>query len=614
MKTPGAFFWRAAFWIFFLIVRMQVLNESGAFLAEAVCLAVLYFLFILDLRFKLRLKLSGALPVIVLSGIGASALIISLLSSLTSKAGAADAAWLFFQYYVLPSAAPYLALYLISLFSIHFKPLPAAEALGYTSFLIIYHFAIFKFGPYDWFGFFIIQTLLLISIEGKSLKDRIFPLIILALCAGGGAYKLWKSSIVNGGGLFRMGLSSFQMDVSPGLYSEIQYSDNLLFLAEIPGEFKRYYLKQNELELYDPATGLIGPGKAGDIDHTVREREEYLMTIFSLSSIPVFRGELEEYSKQSESEYLCLGNEFIGPRFQLLRLGLEVDFGKEWTDYGGNQRIEKLALDITNKLTTVYAKAQAIERYFKEEYFYTLNPGSSDKPLENFIFVSKKGYCIYFAQAFVLMVRSLGIPARLCLGFVTDPAITSSGLYGVFGHQAHAWAEVYFAGFGWVTFDPTSSSVQPGEGYPHISYDLSLIDNFLGSLGRGADGDLPGTKIDIDLRPVLYIILIIVIGLAAANIILNSFGSYKRRVRFYFLKIGLFCGLRGCRADPYLAGSERYLPALKKRGIEGKSLSMTYERVIYGRKIGKEDFQNFKKEYLRFLVRLFFSFFKRTIK
>jgi hypothetical protein len=77
----------------------------------------------------------------------------------------------------------------------------------------------------------------------------------------------------------------------------------------------------------------------------------------------------------------------------------------------------------------------------------------------NFLSI-RKGYCEQFAGTFAAMARSVGLPARVVVGF-TPGVLRSDGLYHVMGRHAHAWAEVWFDGFGWTSFDPT-----PGRGAP----------------------------------------------------------------------------------------------------------------------------------------------------
>jgi hypothetical protein len=100
----------------------------------------------------------------------------------------------------------------------------------------------------------------------------------------------------------------------------------------------------------------------------------------------------------------------------------------------------------------------AITTYLQHNYRYTLDlppvPSGRD-PVDWFLFDVKTGYCEQFATAATLMIRSLGIPARLATGYATgeyDPLLNQSI---VREHDAHAWVEVWFPGHGWVPVDPT---------------------------------------------------------------------------------------------------------------------------------------------------------------
>jgi len=127
--------------------------------------------------------------------------------------------------------------------------------------------------------------------------------------------------------------------------------------------------------------------------------------------------------------------------------------------------IQKLALEVTQGATTTYEKATALVLYFRENYYYSLKPGAPGPrgALKNFLFETKKGYCSYFAFSMTLMLRSLGIPARVAVGFATDPNAAVLGFNPVRAYQAHAWVEVPFEEFGWLEFDPTSDVPAPGE-------------------------------------------------------------------------------------------------------------------------------------------------------
>ena len=91
--------------------------------------------------------------------------------------------------------------------------------------------------------------------------------------------------------------------------------------------------------------------------------------------------------------------------------------------------------------------------------------GSSS--LEQFVLQDQVGYCEYFATAMAVMLRGLGIPARVATGYlpgreVAAPTGTAAGVYQVSSTDAHAWVEVAFEDVGWVTFDPTPRSDTAG--------------------------------------------------------------------------------------------------------------------------------------------------------
>jgi transglutaminase-like putative cysteine protease len=115
---------------------------------------------------------------------------------------------------------------------------------------------------------------------------------------------------------------------------------------------------------------------------------------------------------------------------------------------------------------TPYERCEALERHLSTAYRYTLalepTPEGSD-PILRFLFETKEGHCELTATAFVLMCRTQGIPARLVNGFQTGQWNEYGGYWQVRQMEAHAWAEVKFAGeAGWVDFDPTPWS--PGGG------------------------------------------------------------------------------------------------------------------------------------------------------
>jgi transglutaminase-like putative cysteine protease len=105
--------------------------------------------------------------------------------------------------------------------------------------------------------------------------------------------------------------------------------------------------------------------------------------------------------------------------------------------------------------TTPYAQAAALRDWFWATFTYDINVSSGDDTNAIVTFLrERRGFCVQFASTFAVMARSLGIPARVAVGFT--PGAEANGTYTVSAHDAHAWPEIYLAGLGWThLFDPT---------------------------------------------------------------------------------------------------------------------------------------------------------------
>ncbi|CRF28711.1 transglutaminase family protein [Mycobacterium tuberculosis] len=140
------------------------------------------------------------------------------------------------------------------------------------------------------------------------------------------------------------------------------------------------------------------------------------------------------------------------------------------------ERVKQLAASITGGVSSPYAKAEAIERYLREHYAYSLQETRAVQGREDvadrFLFEQKTGYCDHFSTAMVVLLRSVGVPARWVKGFAPGEVLAVDGEGGserytvqVRQNNAHSWAEVYFPSVGWVPFEPTPAySATAGEG------------------------------------------------------------------------------------------------------------------------------------------------------
>jgi transglutaminase-like putative cysteine protease len=123
----------------------------------------------------------------------------------------------------------------------------------------------------------------------------------------------------------------------------------------------------------------------------------------------------------------------------------------------------KKAEDVAGGARSPYAAAVALESWFRSggDFLYDQHPPRPHgvPPLVDFITRTKSGYCQHFAGAMALMLRYLGVPARVAAGFSSGRYDSRSREWIVTDHDAHEWVEVWFKGWGWLPFDPT-----PGRG------------------------------------------------------------------------------------------------------------------------------------------------------
>jgi transglutaminase-like putative cysteine protease len=101
---------------------------------------------------------------------------------------------------------------------------------------------------------------------------------------------------------------------------------------------------------------------------------------------------------------------------------------------------------------------RALELFAKESFFYTLQPPLlGPQPIDDFLFSTRRGFCEHYSAAFVVLMRAAGVPARVVTGYQGGETNPVDGFVVVRQSDAHAWAEVWMAGRGWVRIDPTAA-------------------------------------------------------------------------------------------------------------------------------------------------------------
>lgn len=237
------------------------------------------------------------------------------------------------------------------------------------------------------------------------------------------------------------------------------------------------------------------------------------------------------------------------------------------------QRVRDLAHKVAGDQSDPYDKAEVIESYLRTTYRYAPTvraPPPGRDPVDFFLFDLKEDFCEYFASSMVVMLRELGVPARLVEGYTAGTLDPVTGKFQVKELDAHAWVEVYFPLYGWIEFEPTPSQApifrtdseaigggSPGGGEDNPTAaaidrgerDLLAADNALGE-GQGFGSGVVQAVQNFDPRPLAALLgaLLLLLLLAFARFQLRFRG--QRSVDSAWGKARLLASYAGFAADP----------------------------------------------------------------
>jgi len=338
-------------------------------------------------------------------------------------------------------------------------------------------------------------------------KEKLFAvaaLLLITICGGFLFLKPFQEQAVEmGGGLLEPKLFSFDLSQYLRLDSEISTKNDLVLIVKKEND-DHILLRRSVLSGYSSKQGFYKIEEIDERAHPNRlpghqvsfpqpeieaarisKQEYFLVNIDAAAFIamkePVMISPYENWDASSfNSAYAVESLVSDADYWDLLystdtierpspeQLGLTESEYKIYTEYGNDERIRTLAEELTHDYYSYSEKTAVIYNFLKYgEYRYSLKPGLAPDgdQLGYFLFQSKKGYCSYYAFAFTLLLRSLGIPARVAAGFFIDPQTNVFDYYPVRSDMAHAWVEVAFPDFGWVEYDPTTEKVADGEEY-----------------------------------------------------------------------------------------------------------------------------------------------------
>ncbi len=259
-----------------------------------------------------------------------------------------------------------------------------------------------------------------------------------------------------------------------------------------------------------------------------------------------------------------------------------------------DSRIKKLAYNLTKDTDIFWQKVENLKKFLEENYTYDLFIDlPKSEPVYDFLFIQRKGYCEQFASTLCVMLRSVGIPSRIVLGYLPQKKDPFTGFIEVYSDDAHSWVEV-LSPFGWIPIDPSPSNVdektlqylQKRSSTYNLSFGILQETEFLESLKF--------------IFAIFYklVILLVILGLSYVaynwiriKILINYLEKFDptkcdiNNLKEVFIKFVKYFKLKNIKFDQYLT-----LREIKGLNIHDKMFAKfsnfidIYERYIYGPK------------------------------
>ena len=265
-------------------------------------------------------------------------------------------------------------------------------------------------------------------------------------------------------------ISDFTRNPSDVLWSarNIPARSNNWQMLEIPGEKSRYQVMLEASQqpwLYSLPMPIEWPGGAGLSRDMTLLSSKPVTERLTYELVSSLNFELEPESLSSLGEYQAIQ--------------LPLDF---------NPKTQEIALKWLQEEGSAQALMKRVLRFYNNKFTYTLQPPTLGKhSVDEFLWNTQQGFCEHFASSFVVFMRSAGVPARVVVGYQGGELNPLDNYLIVRQKDAHAWAEVWFQGQGWVRVDPTAA-VAPERIEQSLEASLSsddarLVGGFFGGAG-----------------------------------------------------------------------------------------------------------------------------------
>jgi transglutaminase-like putative cysteine protease len=304
----------------------------------------------------------------------------------------------------------------------------------------------------------------------------------------------------------------------------------------------------------------------------------------------------------------------------------ELLSGERASNITSYRPLVETALRVTQSARTPYAAVVALEDWFRSVggFRYEEQPQQTGTapPLVEFVTRTKAGYCQHFAGAMALMLRFLGIPARVAVGFTSGRF--RDGTWTVTDHDAHAWVEVWFPGHGWLSFDPT-----PGRGTLSAAYtlasdspsDIQATREALQGIGGGLDpsaggptfGTGAGGALDDDGRPwdrlplVVLGLVLLLVGVGLVKLVVRRLryltADPRRRATAARRELADFLRDQRLEVTPAATLEELQHVLATELGVDGRRFAAAAGAARYGPPPGVEAAARRARRELRSLLR-----------
>ncbi|MBQ5948456.1 DUF3488 and transglutaminase-like domain-containing protein [Massilia sp. ST3] len=287
---------------------------------------------------------------------------------------------------------------------------------------------------------------------------------------------LWGAS--NGGAGGKSGLSD---QMAPGQMSSLALSDEPVFRVRFDGrppEQSMLYWRGPVLDAFDGLTWSRGAGRASSrdmrlsvggpaFDYEVTLEPSSSRWVFALEMpgrVPALPGRATRVSPQFE---LSVDSPPSGRVRYRVRSHLDYALQRDGMDdpgrwlllpYGFNPRALQAGLALRRESDPARRVEAVLRRFREQAYSYTLEPPLLGRhTVDEFLYRTRAGFCEHYAGAFVFLMRAAGVPSRVVTGYQGGEMNPFDGVMTVRQSDAHAWAEVWLAGRGWVRVDPTAA-------------------------------------------------------------------------------------------------------------------------------------------------------------